>query len=484
MAGLYKEAGDYQTALAYVNQGAEVGRKYKTGWLLEREKAELFGLMEHYDSAAVYTSQLKSTSSENAWNNLTIGNDFLVSKHADSALHYLLKTHKTFRNINQMAHFSVPVSLKIAEAYMMKNEFSTAKKYVTDAMELAIGANSRPDLMKGYDLLSKIHYKTGNSDSAYVNLRRYVALKDSIQSRQFFFRLSNAKKEAQIGFLKRDNLIKKEQLRRQGQSKNFSIIGMLVFMVIGVLVMTWVSLKRKNEKLSDENIKAELRQRATELEMQALRAQMNPHFIFNCLSSINRFILKNETKEASKYLTRFSRLMRMVLHNSNKRMITLEDEVQMLQLYLEMERVRFKNAFSYNISYLNEIDADNVFVPPLLLQPFCENAIWHGLMNLGEGNNQGRLDIMLQMVNESLHCTISDNGIGRKRAEELKTKSVEKDKPLGINITRDRLALINRSSDFQSFFKIDDLMNDEGQPAGTKVTLIIKCQQQSEPTLA
>jgi LytS/YehU family sensor histidine kinase len=137
--------------------------------------------------------------------------------------------------------------------------------------------------------------------------------------------------------------------------------------------------------------------------MQALRAQMNPHFIFNCLSSINRFILKNESKIASNYLTRFSRLMRMVLTNSQKPVRALDDELEMLGIYLEMERLRFKNSFDYSINFLNAIDSDNIFIPPLLLQPFCENAIWHGLM---QKDGPGRLDIQLRMKENILHCVI------------------------------------------------------------------------------
>ena len=108
---------------------------------------------------------------------------------------------------------------------------------------------------------------------------------------------------------------------------------------------------------------AELKQQAAELEMQALRAQMNPHFIFNCLSSINRFIFKNDNKLASDYLTRFSRLIRMVLMHSQKKLITLEDELEMLRLYLDLERLRFKNSFDYSIIFRNSIDIDNVFIP-------------------------------------------------------------------------------------------------------------------------
>jgi len=218
----------------------------------------------------------------------------------------------------------------------------------------------------------------------------------------------------------------------------------------------------------------ELQRQSAELEMQALRAQMNPHFIFNCLSSINRFILKNESKTASNYLTRFSRLIRMVLMNSQKPLIALEEELQMLRLYLDMERLRFKDSFDYSITFLNTIESDNIFIPPLLLQPFCENAIWHGLM---QKEDQGRLDIELSMQNNILNCTITDNGIGRERAEEMKSKSAEKEKSMGLKITAERLALLNRGKGVHTFYEIEDLLGENGNAAGTKVNLRISYKE-------
>jgi len=224
----------------------------------------------------------------------------------------------------------------------------------------------------------------------------------------------------------------------------------------------------KLQLLEGEKTKAELQQQATELEMQALRAQMNPHFIFNCLSSINRFILKNETEAASDYLTKFSRLIRTVLTNSKKTFINLEDELEMLRLYLDMERLRFKNSFEYKISFKNELDPENIFVPPLLLQPFAENAIWHGLMHK---QGEGHLEIALSIEKKILTCIISDDGIGRNKAAMIKSRSAEKQKSMGLEITAERLALLNQDMDEQTFFNIEDITDDEGNVAGTRVIL-------------
>lgn len=158
----------------------------------------------------------------------------------------------------------------------------------------------------------------GKYDSAYYYLKQNNILKDSFLNRQFFIRLNDYKKEAdderktsQINLLNKDNQLKEQKLKQQAYVKNGLIIGILLLFLLGVFVFRTLLLKRKNEKLETEKTKAKLQQKVSELEMQSLRAQMNLHFIFNCLSSINRFILKNETEAASDYLTRFSRLIRM-----------------------------------------------------------------------------------------------------------------------------------------------------------------------------
>jgi len=204
--------------------------------------------------------------------------------------------------------------------------------------------------------------------------------------------------------------------------------------------------------------------------MQALRAQMNPHFIFNSLNSINHFILRTESKTASNYLTRFSRLIRMVLVNSQKPLISLEEELEMLRIYLDMERLRFKNSFDYFIVCKNEINTETVLVPPLILQPFCENALLYGLMHK---EKKGNLKIDLNWSDETLECAISDDGIGRERAAALNGKSTDKKESMGLQITSQRLALINNGVDVHTFYSVEDILDEHKNICGTKVILRI-----------
>ncbi|MES1214603.1 MAG: histidine kinase [Bacteroidota bacterium] len=225
----------------------------------------------------------------------------------------------------------------------------------------------------------------------------------------------------------------------------------------------------KETQLADMRQKtAELKQQSTELEMQALRAQMNPHFIFNSLNSINRFILQNNRLQASEYLTKFSKLVRMILQNSQSPLIPLESELESLGLYLEMEALRFNYHFDYKISVPKDIDVEMLKVPPLILQPYVENAIWHGLMHKEE---KGQLNIDVSQEEDHLFFKVTDNGIGRKKAAEIAGKSATKHKSMGLRITANRIAMMQSSNGPESPVKINDLVGADGTAAGTEVVI-------------
>ncbi|HZZ76852.1 MAG TPA: histidine kinase, partial [Puia sp.] len=188
----------------------------------------------------------------------------------------------------------------------------------------------------------------------------------------------------------------------------FRMVATILLLSIFYLVMSYRTRQRFNLKLErsgKEKQIAEIRQKATELEMQALRAQMNPHFIFNSLNSINRFILQNNKAEASEYLIKFSKLVRMILQNSQASLISLESELESLRLYLEMEVLRFNYHFDYRISVPEYLDIEMLKVPPLIIQPFVENAIWHGLMHKEE---KGQLDIEVWQEEDWVFLKVTD----------------------------------------------------------------------------
>ena len=232
-----------------------------------------------------------------------------------------------------------------------------------------------------------------------------------------------------------------------------------------------VKAKAEAEKSHTEQILMETKQQMADIEMQALRAQMNPHFIFNCLNSINRYIVKSDQATASLYLTRFAKLIRLILDNSNSKTVTLTNELDALRLYIDMEGIRFEKQFSYAIKVDDDVAADHIYVPPLIIQPYVENAIWHGLLHK---ETEGHLVVNLSMpLDNLLECVIEDNGVGRAKAKELKSKSASHSKSLGMKLTESRLALLNKHSNWGAAVEILDLVDPEGVPAGTRVTLRI-----------
>jgi len=215
---------------------------------------------------------------------------------------------------------------------------------------------------------------------------------------------------------------------------------------------------------------ADMRQTTAELEMQALRSQMNPHFIFNSLNSINRFILQNNSTLASEYLTKFSRLVRLILQNSQAHLITLESELESLQLYLELESLRFNYHFGYKISVSPDLDMSVLKIPPLIIQPYAENAIWHGLMHKEE---KGRLDIEISQETDYLFLKIADDGVGRKKSADISTQTATRHKSMGLQITADRIAMIHLKDSKETAVRVIDLVASDGSAAGTEVIIKI-----------
>lgn len=211
-----------------------------------------------------------------------------------------------------------------------------------------------------------------------------------------------------------------------------------------------------------------IQQQIAQLEMKALRAQMNPHFIFNALNSIQTFMMKSETEQALSYLSRFAKLIRNVLDNSQLNNITVAQEVGVLENYMELEKLRFTDEFEYEIIVDPALDAHMVEVPTMIIQPFVENAIWHGLLH---EKSKGKLTITFQKVDDRIRCTIEDNGIGREKSAAMKRLNKPRHQSRGLQITRDRLSLYNSRFNVDASFDIEDLTDEEGKATGTRVNL-------------
>ena len=232
--------------------------------------------------------------------------------------------------------------------------------------------------------------------------------------------------------------------------------------------------KREKEIRTREQEKSETNRRILQLQLKALHTQMRPHFIFNCLSAINSHIIKFETIKASEFLSQFSRLMRGILENSTESWITLEQEIETLRLYLIMEGLRFEEKLSYKIEVEEGIDPTKTLIPSMILQPYVENAIGHGLLHKKHGI--GIINIKFLKGDGNLKCIIEDNGIGREYSAQLKDRSKASHKSLGMQITSERLHLLQGSAGAD----IQDLKNELGEPIGTRIIVILMTKQAEE----
>lgn len=220
-------------------------------------------------------------------------------------------------------------------------------------------------------------------------------------------------------------------------------------------------------------LKSEFEKKIANVEMTALLAQMNPHFLFNCLNSIDSYIIKNDSKKASEYLNNFARLIRLILQNSRSNYVSLKDELETLELYMQMEALRFRDKFKYEINIEEQINVPAIDIPPMLIQPYIENAIWHGLMHK-KNKSEGKVQLSVSQKNGKLHFNIEDNGIGREKAKEIKLKRADRGKKsMGTQITQDRIDMINKLYNLNTSVQTYDLTNEKGEAIGTRVELII-----------
>jgi len=245
----------------------------------------------------------------------------------------------------------------------------------------------------------------------------------------------------------------------------FAILLITVFWFL--LYQRFKNIKKKHEV---EKKVLTIEKQVFELEQKALQLQMNPHFIFNSLNAIQSFVISDEAEKAVHYLAKFSHLMRMILANSSETYISLKDDLRALQYYLDIEMLRFENKFEYSIDVDDEIDDDFIEIPPMILQPYVENAIIHGL---GQSTRKGKLDIILKLKSDSLFCIIQDNGIGREKAIQIREQSGIKRQPKGMIITKERLEILNKQNMKEFSVRVIDMKDENGEPTGTRVEIMV-----------
>jgi hypothetical protein len=336
-------------------------------------------------------------------------------------------------------------------------------KYYAKAIEQAKLDNNFNSVYWVYLDMSDMYLQKRDTSNAFKNYVIYKKYSDLYMKKSNIQGLADVKirydaethnKELQLLSLRVSN----QRLLIYGYTGLF-----VLSLAIGILLFSRAKVKAKH-RISEMN------QKISEITQANLRQQMNPHFIFNTLNSIQYYMYQHDKLATNNYLTKFSSLMRKVLENSQHTSISLRDELDALNLYLELEMIRFKDRFDYEIKVDEEIDTILYKVPTMLIQPYVENSISHGLMPC-EG--KGLIKINLKLENEYISCTIKDNGIGREAAQVIKRKKDGNHNSLGTQIVTSRLDLVNALYGTSLKTIYTDLKNDNGEPEGTLVEIQI-----------
>lgn len=301
-------------------------------------------------------------------------------------------------------------------------------------------------------LLSDIYGALHNAPASLAHYKNYVAARDSITNQEITKKFAIA--ELNFEYKQKETLMA-EQSKRQLQLTIFLVIGAFLLVLLLLVLYNRLQVKRR----------LTLQKEIAEYEQKALHLQMNPHFVFNCLSSISSFIVQNGTDSALKYLSKFSKLMRLTLEYSKGSLIPIDKEIESLQNYLELEQLRFHNKFEFKIKSTDRVEF-NMGLPPLLIQPFVENAILHGMVPK-EGN--GKITVDFDVENGQLICTITDDGIGITESKYLKENSVTAHKSMALEITKKRLEIMKLSTAQSAQIEIQELKTGGG--SGTRVIL-------------
>ncbi|MGP8217337.1 MAG: tetratricopeptide repeat protein [Bacteroidia bacterium] len=471
IGNIYVDEKDYKSALSYYYKALKVDSELNNknsiavnlgnigniyGILGERDKALDFALK------ALKIDEEIGNKEGIAINTGNIGNMYSDRKDYDKARGYMFKALDAYTELGSKQGIAATKD-NMGGMYLEQKNYAESEKYFLQSAALADSLHYLPCLEEDYQDLSKLYAETGKWQKAYEASAKYNAIKDSMFSQDKSQEIGRL--EAKAGYDKQLALQKAEEAKNTAIAEENSKKQKLIMLLISALalIISLVALLFFRSFKNAQKEKKLAQQEKSLMELRALRAQMNPHFIFNAISSIQHFTLQNDTEAAQKYLSKFSKLIRGVLENSKYESIRLSEELQMLQLYIELEQLRFSNKFSYEININESVDAERTLIAPLIIQPFVENAIWHGLMHLQD--RQGKLSVTIEKQGDALKCIVDDNGIGRKRAMEIRNAKMHRS--MGISITQERMLAGNMNVNFI------DKENPDGTPAGTTVEIVM-----------
>ncbi len=365
--------------------------------------------------------------------NYKIANAFVAQEAYDEAIPYLKESIKTATSKNDLV-VQKDATRKLGEVYREKGELKKAS-----------------EAFEEYEvIIDKLYDQKAQEISQAARFSRELAQKAN--------RIATLEKDRELNESRYKLAFASQELAKEQSQKQRIFIYSLMGLTLLLLLAAYLMYRNMKQQRYANNL----------LALKSLRSQMNPHFIFNALNSVNTFIATSDERAANKYLTDFSLLMRAVLENSEEDFIPLEKEIELLKLYVQLEHFRFQDKFDYEIEVDPEIDISSFTIPPMLLQPYIENAVWHGLRYKDE---KGLLSIHLsKTTKDCLEVVITDDGIGREKSKALKTANQKKQNSKGMSNIRKRIEILNEM--YKD--KVDVFISDLDTSHGTQVRLILK----------
>ncbi len=434
IGGIHEQQSDFEKALDFYRQALSIS--------------------EGIDSKRGIASSLSSI----AQLQLTVGQDEEALSNFQKAID--IRNETDLESVGQCICY-----LGIAQVYTNQKKYDTALEYLRKSTNISKKQDLIEQQRDAHELLATIYQNTGNYQEALLNYQQYKLLNDSIFNKQNIEKLTQIeyeykyKQELESANNRELRLTKKvkttsKNLERSQRNYLLAIIAVLVLTIVSGAIIFYMKLR--HVKTRNQNILT---------EQKLLRSQMTPHFIFNSLSVLQGMILNNEDKKSILYLSKFSKLLRITLENSRDKMVLLSKELEAIESYLLLQNLEESQPFDYKIKVDDNIDPSNFNIPPMLIQPFIENAIEHAFKNK-EGNK--KIDVHLSHYNQQLICTITDNGIGIK---SQKTADAKQKKSLATIITKERLKMLSLNFKMTGSIIIEDRSKYHEQ--GTIVNLTI-----------
>lgn len=468
---VYKARKEQFKALEYFLKAKELQEKIKDRTIgitttnianIYLEQKNYTKALEFYNKAESYFQKYPNHRGEGEFYN-NLGLYYQANSQPEKAVESWEKAKEKFNFIEDKFGIS-DTYFNLGEFYFEQNNLEKALENTQKAKNLAQEIKTLEMLVLSEKLLGKIYEQKGDLNKSLEHFKSFSRAKDSLTNYENIRK--SVQSEMNFEFEKRETLHKKEQeqkeilMQEQAKRHTLQLIfgGLFLILAVGLGFLFYNRNQLKKTLTLQKNL--------AEYEQKALHLQMNPHFVFNCLGSISSFIVQNGNDSAIKYLSKFSKLMRLTLEYSKEALIPVDKEIEGLQNYLELEQLRFNKAFDFSITKDKNIE-DDVALPPLLIQPFVENAIIHGLIPKKEF---GWVSVDFSLTDKNLICTITDNGIGLSKSKEIKENSVQVHKSMALDIIKKRLEMMGDSTSKSTTFTIEEII-ENGEIKGTKVVL-------------